>query len=120
MYVAITSSHPLKVYVYNDIVLRFCPANYVDPVVEPEVGTPAVTDPHRVSGFRVVCLGFLGLRILPSLRYAHHAVTSPKRALGFRIVCLGFHGQECCPAKYVDPMIEPEVCTPAVTNTKRC
>ena len=37
MYVAVTSSHPLKVYIYNDIVLRFCPANYVDPVVEPEV-----------------------------------------------------------------------------------
>ena len=39
MYVAVTSSHPLKLYVYNDIVLRFCPANYVDPVIEPEVCT---------------------------------------------------------------------------------
>lgn len=37
VYVVITSSHPLKVYVYNDIVLRFCQAKYVDPVVEPEV-----------------------------------------------------------------------------------
>ena len=34
---AITSSHPLRVYVYNDIVLRFCPAEYVDPVVDPAV-----------------------------------------------------------------------------------
>lgn len=37
IYVAITSSHPLRVYVYNDIVLRFCPAQYVDPVVDPTV-----------------------------------------------------------------------------------
>ena len=41
VYVAITSSHPLRVYTYNDIVLRFCPAQYVDPVLEPEV----ISDP---------------------------------------------------------------------------
>jgi len=34
---AITSSHPFRAYVYNDIVLRFCPAQYVDPVVDPAV-----------------------------------------------------------------------------------
>lgn len=51
---AITSSHPLKVYVYNDIVLRFCQAKYIDPVVEPEVCA------HAVIGFGVKVCGGLG------------------------------------------------------------
>ena len=57
MYVAVTSSHPLKVYVYNDIVLRFCPAEYVDPVVEPEVRTTYThthTDSEQIVGLLVM------------------------------------------------------------------
>ena len=42
---AITSSHPFRAYVYNDIVLRFCPAQYVDPVVDPAVSLTPVTAP---------------------------------------------------------------------------
>lgn len=43
VYVAITSSHPLRIYVYDDIVLRFCPNTYVDPVQQPEVGFQTAT-----------------------------------------------------------------------------
>ncbi len=50
---AITSSHPFRAYVYNDIVLRFCPAQYVDPVVDPAVSlTPVPSSPlPRVPSF---------------------------------------------------------------------
>lgn len=45
IYVAITSSHPLRFYTYNDIVLRFCPLQYADPTVEPaNVGAYVVGD----------------------------------------------------------------------------
>ena len=69
MYVAVTSSHPLKVYVYNDIVLRFCPAKYVDPVVEPEVCTHTQTHIIVVnsfvgSGFAGVCHGFVAAGVV--------------------------------------------------------
>jgi len=43
--VAITSSHPFRAYVYNDIVLRFCPAQYVDPVIDPAVSLTPLTAP---------------------------------------------------------------------------
>ncbi|KAL3152926.1 Ttll-15p, variant 2 [Trebouxia sp. C0009 RCD-2024] len=49
VYVAITSSHPLKVYVYNDIVLRFCQAKYIDPVVEPENVNAYVVGDHYTA-----------------------------------------------------------------------
>ena len=54
IYVAITSSHPFRAYVYNDIVLRFCPAQYVDPVVDPAVSltpVPSLLLPRTASLF---------------------------------------------------------------------
>lgn len=57
VYVAVTSSHPLKVYVYNDIVLRFCPAMYVDPVNEPEVWAHALPPSFRVRVPGVLVIG---------------------------------------------------------------
>lgn len=49
IYVAITSSHPLRVYVYDDIVLRFCPAQYVDPVVDPANVNAYVVGDHYTA-----------------------------------------------------------------------
>lgn len=49
IYVAITSSHPFRAYVYHDIVLRFCPAQYVDPVVDPANVNAYVVGDHYTA-----------------------------------------------------------------------
>jgi len=81
--VAITSSHPLRAYVYNDIVLRFCPAQYVDPVVDPAVSltpVPSVLLPRvpslllpRVPSFLLPCV--------PSFLLVYTALVDPAVSL---------------------------------------
>lgn len=77
IYVAITSSHPFRAYVYNDIVLRFCPAQYVDPVVDPAVSLAALTAPTpSFSSSSCACLLPHVSSFLSSSSWAVHSSSS--------------------------------------------